>query len=167
MEDLDFGSANELRVDPRPPRARNQFEVRSQTTVGLEEIPLIEPDPETLAAIKMLEKQGYRVLEPVPVTRVRMRQARRTGLDQRVRNETGRLLAERGINPNGHELDRKRLGWINFVVVKAAIDQEVNAAVGRQSGERHEFTRLDLDRIDQEFPGIVARVAQGVVDATD
>lgn len=101
------------------------------------------------------------------MTRVRQRQALRGGLDMRVRTETGRILAERGVNAEGRELDRQRLGRTNFVVVKAAIDRQVNAAVGRQTGERHEFTRPELDAINDDFAGIVESAIQEVFDGAD
>ena len=176
MEDLNFGSANELEVEPQPRAPGNgaQLDVRSQTNIHLEEIPLITEDSEALAALKVLQekgytsdevKQAYDVLEPIPVTRVRQRQAKRGSLDQRVRTETGSILAVRGINPEGHDLDRQRLGRTNFVVLKAAIDREVNAAVGHQPGERHEFSRIELDQIEQGFTGIVERAVQEVFGA--
>lgn len=112
-------------------------------------------------------KQAYDELEPVPVTRVRQRQAMRGGLDMRVRTETGRILGERGVNSEGRDLDQQHLGRTNFVVLKSAIDRQVNAAVGRQSGERHEFTRPELDQIEQDFAGIVERAIEEVFGASD
>ena len=178
MEDLDFGSADELEVEPEPRAfgAGERFDVRSQTGVQLEEIPLIAEDPDALAALRVLQdrgytadqvKQAYDELEPVPVTRVRQRQAMRGGLDMRVRTEAGRILNERGINPEGKDLDRQRLGRTNFVVLKAAIDRQVNTVAGRQSRERHEFTRPELDQIDQDFAGIVERAVQEVFGAAN
>lgn len=178
MEGLDFGSADELEVEPEPRDFGDgeRFDVRSQTGIRLEEIPLIAEDPDALAALKVLQEKGYTSdqvkeaydeLEPVPVTRVRQRQAMRGSLDQRVRTEAGRILAERGINPEGRELDRQRLGRTNFVVLKAAIDRQVNAVAGRQSRERHEFTRPELDQIDQDFAGIVERAVQEIFDGPD
>ena len=176
MEDLNFGSANELEVEPQPRAPGNgaRIDVRSQTNIHLEEIPLITEDSEALAALTVLQekgytsdevKQAYDVLEPIPVTRVRQRQAKRGSLDQRVCTKTGSILAIRGINPEGHDLDRQRLGRTNFVVLKAAIDREVNAAVGHQPGERHEFSRIELDQIEQGFTGIVERAVQEVFGA--
>lgn len=178
MEGLDFGSSDELEVEPAP-RGAGDIEgvnVRGQSGVQLEEIPLIEEDAEALEALRTLRekgytsdevKQAYDELEPVPVTRVRQRQARRSALDMRVRTETGRILTERGVNPEGRDLDRQRLGRSNFVVMKAAIDRQINAVVGRQSRERHEFTRQELDAIDQEFADIVERAVEEVFNATD
>ncbi len=178
VEALDFGSADELEVEPRPRDFGDgdRVDVRSQTGIKLEEIPLIAEDPDALAALKVLHEKGYTSdqvkeaydeLEPVPVTRVRQRQAMRGSLDQRVRTEAGRILAERGVNPEGRDLDRQRLGRTNFVVFKAAIDRQVNAAVGRQARERHEFTRPELDQIEQDFAGIVDRAVQEVFVAAN
>lgn len=173
LEGLDFGSADELEVEPHGWGDGEQVDVRSQSDVELEEIPLIEDD-KALEALRVLQekgytsdqlKQAYEELEPVPVTRVRQRQARQRSLDTRVRTEAGRILAERGLNTEGKDLDWKRLGRTNFVVAKAAIDRQVNATVGRQSGERREFTSLDLDAIDEDFTSIVERASEKIFDA--
>lgn len=176
MEDLNFDSANELEIEPHPQTLESDagFDVMSQTSIHLEEIPLISDDHEALAALKVLHdkgytseevKQAYDVLEPVPVTRVRERQAMRSSLDQRIRTVTGNILNTRKMNPEGYDLDRQRLGRTNFVVLKAAIDREVNTAVNRQSGERHEFTRVELSQITQSFSDIVERAEQRIFGA--
>jgi DNA-binding transcriptional MerR regulator len=163
MEDLDFTDSDEIAITPSRPHDPNTVEVRSQSAVLLEEIPLIQNDPEAMEAILTLRERGYSPeavrqameLQPVPTTRARERQAARASLDMRVRTEVGRILAERGINPQGFELDRVRRGRTHFVVLKAAIDQQVNHAVGRRTGERHEFTRSELDTIQQRFQELV------------
>ena len=97
MEDLDFGSSDELEVEPVPRDFGDgeRVDVRSQTAIQLEEIPLIAEDPAALAALRLLQergyssdevKQAYDELEPVPVTRVRQRQAMRSSLNMRVAN---------------------------------------------------------------------------------
>jgi superfamily II DNA or RNA helicase len=176
VEGLDFSSGDELEVVPALPDSGDEerFDVRSQTAIELEEIPLIADDPAALAALKVLQekgytsdqvKQAYNELEPVPVTRVRQRQAMRRSLDMRIRTEAGRILGERGINAEGCDLDRQRLGRTNFVVLKSAIDRRVNAAVDRQSGERHEFTRPELNQIEENFSGILEDATQEVLGA--
>lgn len=172
MEGLDYTSGNELQIEPLPPSERpDGVDVRSQTDVRLEEIPLIEDDPEALAALKILQdkgytpaqvKQAYEELQPVPVTKVRQRQSMRAGLDMRVRTEAARILYERKINPEGHELDRKRFGRTNLIVMKSAIDRHVNTAVGRKAGERSDFTRPQLEQIDRDFAAVVERAVQEV-----
>lgn len=170
MEELDFHDADELAVTPQMPRHPNTVEVRGQSGVLLEEIPLIENDTEAMSAIETLRARGYspddvrRAMEhkPVPTTRVKERQAARAGLDMRIRTEVGRLLAAHGMNSHGHDLDTRRLNRTNFVVVKAAIDKQVNEAVGRSSGERHELTRPELDAIDGRFAELVNAAEQEV-----
>lgn len=169
IEDLDFRDGSELEVTPVP-RAENTVEVRGQSGIVLEEIPLIENDAEAMRAIQTLRERGYSPedvrkameLQPVPTTRVAERQAARASLDMRVRTEVGRLLRERGVNPQSQSLDTKRLGRSNFVVLKAAIDQQVNQLVGRKPGERSEFSRPELDKIEEEFAACVARAVDEV-----
>jgi len=120
MEGLDFTSGDELQIDPvqKTVEDRERIDVRSQTDIRLQEIPLVQDDPEALAALKLLHhkgytsdqvKQAYEELQPVPVTKVRQRQAKRAGLDMRVKTAVARILHDRKINPEGHELDRQRL----------------------------------------------------------
>jgi len=177
MEGLDFSSGNELQIDPAPPsQPHDRLDVRSQTDVRLEEIPLIQEDPEALAALQILQgrgytsdqvRQAYEALQPVPVTKSRQRQAKRASLDMRIKTEAARILYERRINPEGHDLDAQRLGRTNLIVLKAAIDRHANTAVGRQARERSEFTRPQLDQIDNDFDAIVEQAVREVFDATN
>ena len=175
IEGLDFTSGDELQIEPSI-QTRNRVDVRSQTDIRLEEIPLINDDPDALAALKLLQDKGYspdevkaayEALQPVPVTKVRLRQAMRARLDMRVKTEAARILSERGINPEGQDLDRKRLGRTNLIVMKAAIDWQANTAVGRQTGERSDFTRAQLDEIDKDFVAIAERAVQEVFNAAN
>jgi hypothetical protein len=107
-------------------------------------------------------REAMQELQPVPVTRQRQRQAARTGLDARIATETGRILAARGVNPEGRTLDRAHRGISNYVVVKSAIDRQANAMTGRGSGQRREVSREELDRIEADFDGVVARAVAEV-----
>ena len=177
MEGLDFARGDELEVDPLPPsEPQDRVDVRSQTDVRLEEIPLVQDDPEALAALRVLQDKGYtsdqvkhayEELQPVPVTKARQRKAKRAGLDMRIKTEAARILHERKINPEGRELDRQRLDRSNLIVMKAAIDRYANAAVGRKAGERKDFTRPQIDQIESDFGAIVERAVQGVFNAKD
>ncbi|MFY2643003.1 DEAD/DEAH box helicase [Achromobacter insuavis] len=169
LEGLDPGDSQGEREFTPLPRHGDELEVRAQSEVQLEEIHLLESDE--AAAIQLLQARGIiagdfdparQTLQPVPVTRVAQRQAMRGSLDMRVRTETTRILHQRGLNPSGRELDRQRLGRENFVVLKAALDRQVNAAVGRPSGQRHEFTRPELDQIDAGFAEIIAAAEREV-----
>jgi DNA-binding transcriptional MerR regulator len=174
MEGLDFSHGDEIVIDPAPPAAGDNIQVRSQSDVLLQEIPLIEEDVEALAMIRKLRERGYTgdvvaqamdQLDAVPVTKVRQRQAGRAALDTRIKTEVGRIFAARKINHLGHDLDRRRLNKTNFVVMKSAIDEEANKLAGRKSGERSELTQADLNTIDADFAGIVARATKAVFDA--
>jgi superfamily II DNA or RNA helicase/DNA-binding transcriptional MerR regulator len=168
MEGLDFSNANEIDVAPAP-REPNTVEVRGQTGILVEEIPLLNDD-EAMQAIATLRARGYsaddvrRAMEhqPVPTTKANERQAARAALDTRIKTEVGRILGQKRMNPQGKDLDKKRLNKTNFVIVKAAIDNQVNAAIGKDTGERHEFTRSELDTINSHFADLVAAAEKGI-----
>ena len=80
----------------------------------------------------------------------------------RIRTEAAWILKERKVNPEGKELDTQRLGRTNLIVIKAAIDREVNKAVGRKKGERHAFTRDELEKIDSDFSTLVEQATKDI-----
>ena len=169
LEGFDPGDLQTDREIVPVPRPDAEMEVRAQSEVQLEEIQLLADDE--VAAIRLLQDRGIiagdfdparQALQPVPTTRVAQRQARRGGLDMRVRTEAARILKQRGINAEGRELDRQRLGRSNLIVLKAAIDRQVNGAIGRGTGQRHEFSRDELDRIDAAFSAILRAAVQEV-----
>jgi len=175
LENMDFDDASELEIEPDPGRSRHQshVEVRDQSEVHLQEIPLLQDD-DVQQALRVLQdrglspdeaRQGMEQLTPIPVTRVRERQAMRSTLDTRVRTEVGRILGERNINHEGHDLDQQRLGKSNFVVLKSAIDRRISAEIGRGQGERSEYTRAELNQINDNFDTIIADAVQEVFDA--
>lgn len=169
LEGIDPADPRGEREITPTPRLGDEMEVRAQSEVQLEEIHLLEE----AAAIRLLQERGIitgdfdparQTLQPVPTTRVAQRQAMRSGLDTRVRTEAARILNQRGINPAGRELDRQHLGRNNMIILKSAIDRHVNVFVGRSSGQRHEFTRPQLDQINAEFANIVAAAVREVFD---
>lgn len=140
----------------------DEVEVRAQADVHLEEIHLLNED--ATAAIRLLQERGIidpsfdpdrQILQAIPVTKVAQRQAMRDGLDMRVQTATGRIMARRGVKAEGHDLDRKRLGRTNFIVIKTAIDRHVNSSVGRAGAQRSDFVRADFDKINSEFENLV------------
>lgn len=52
VEGLDFSSGDEIEVEPVAGPDGDAFNVRSQTGVQLEEIPLLRDDPEAVAAVR-------------------------------------------------------------------------------------------------------------------
>lgn len=172
VEGLDFSNGDELQVVPRFERDQNMVEVRGQSSVELEEIPLIQ-DPEALRAVRLLQDRGYsaedvrRVMElhAVPTTAQRRRQAERASLDMQVRTEVGRILAQREMNPSGYDLDRTHNNRTNFVVLKSVIDRRVNAIANHRTGERSEFTPSELQAIQEGFATIVADAVREIFGA--
>ena len=172
VEELDFSRSDELSVTPTT-RDVNEVSVRGQSGITLQEIPLIQDDAEAMRAIRTLQERGYSPedvrqameLQPVPTTRVRQRQAARSGLDMRVLTEAGRILNERGINPGGYDLDSNRRRRTNFVVMKSAIDRQIAQALQRGTGERAELTRQELDIINEQFSTLSDAAQREVFDA--
>jgi superfamily II DNA or RNA helicase len=153
------------------PHFEANIEVRAQSDVRVEELHLLEEDE--AAAIRLLQQRGIiagdfdpssQALQPVPTTRVAQRQAMRGSLDVRVRTEAARILNERGIPIAGSTLDQQRLGRDNLIVLKSAIDRQINSAVGRPTGQRHEFSRMELDEIESNFVRLVAAAVKEVFD---
>lgn len=170
-EDLNFSDGTELTVEPVF-RTENTVEVREQKEIFVEEIPLLN-NPAALAAINTLRSLGYSPdavkiameHQPLPTTKVAERQAARSSLDARVKTETARILASRGINPEGKELDKNFIGKSNFSIVKSAIDQSINSLVGKKKGERSEMSRADLDTINNNFNRIISEVEERFFNA--
>jgi superfamily II DNA or RNA helicase len=171
LEGLNFNNGDELQIEPTPRgRRENSVEIRNQEGVVVEEIPLILEDTEVQEALKKLREKGvtpelYRQVyehHPLPTTKVRQRQAARSSLDDIVKNETGRILRERGINPEGYTLDKKHLGKTNFVLLKSTIDKKINEFVGRGPGERSEFTKTQLDSIMKNLQHIITLALEEV-----
>ncbi|WP_247808528.1 MULTISPECIES: hypothetical protein [unclassified Bradyrhizobium] len=104
-------------------------------------------------------------LRPVPTTKVAERQAKRASLDVRVRTEAARILAQRGISPGGREFDRQFQGRDNLIILKTAIDREITAAVGTNK-KRSDYSRQDLDMVDERFAALVSLAAQKVIDGS-
>jgi superfamily II DNA or RNA helicase len=171
LEGLDPADpANDREINPIP-RPIDEMEVKAQSDVLLEEIQLLEEDE--AAAIRLLKDRGIipghfdplkEALQPVPTTRVAQRQAKRSGLDMRVRTEAARILKQRGINPEGRDFDRQHLGRSNLIVLKSAIDRQVNTAVARSAGQRSEMSRNELDQVDAAFANILAAAVREVFD---
>ncbi|UZB06193.1 DEAD/DEAH box helicase family protein (plasmid) [Xanthomonas citri pv. fuscans] len=169
LEGLDLANPQGEREIIPMPRPGDEMEVRAQSEVQLEEIHLLEDDE--AEAIGLLQERGIipcdfdphrQMLQPVQATKVAVRRAMRDGLDMRVRTEAARILHQRGMNPEGRDLDRQRLGRSNLIVLKAAIDRQVNAAVGRNSGQRSEFSQTELKQVYAGFTDLVAAAVREV-----
>jgi superfamily II DNA or RNA helicase len=167
LEGLDFSNSSEIEIVPTQyTQTTNPVEIKGQSGVVMQEIPLISDDSEALKAIEYLRSKGYTaeqvsqvMLQPVPINKQNIRRASRTELDNQIKNAAGKLLAERHINPGGKELDNNHLDRTNFVIVKSEIDKAVNRFVDRHEGSRQDFTQDQLNNINTNFSDLIRSVA--------
>jgi superfamily II DNA or RNA helicase len=172
IEGLDFSNGNEIEITPHPWTEHSEtIIIKEQSGVAMQEIPLIDDDPEAQKAIDYLRSKGYtpeqvtqEMVRPAPTTKQYIRRASRIKLDARIKTEAGKILGERHISTEGKDLDKAHLGKTNFVVVKSAIDKAINKFIGKGENERKEFTQEEYDKIDGGFSGIVTSVARGIFD---
>ena len=166
IEELSFDDSSELEVTPRSGTSfQPQVEISEQASVTIQEVPLLKNDPEALQAIELLQRKGFDVtLKPIPVTKQKMRLASKKGLDDHIKNRTGLLLNKHGLNPVGKDLDKNHLGKINFVVIKSSIDKKCNVIVNRHSGERGEFSQLEIDTIIESLDDVVDSVERELIN---
>ncbi len=170
-EQVPIGAATQREVDPTAEMEdrdlpSDSVRITEPGTVMLEELPLLSDGrlKEALALLKAAgvtpEAYGRAIqeLEVVPVTKQARRRASRTLLDETVKTRAGRLVRDRGLSPEGRDLDKKHLGQSNWVIVKAAIDAQAHTLVGRGKKERHEFSQPELDQILEEMDGLVTAV---------
>lgn len=166
LETVDFNDASEIEIEPRQ-RSVSRVDIMEQEAVSIEEVHLLEGDPEAMKAIELLKSRGYKVLlRPIPVTNQRRRRASRRELDSLIKTKTKEILIKNLWNFEGYDLDINHLGKSNFVVVKSKIDRKVNELVGRTNDERGEFSQLELDKIDSTFTEIINQIETELKDAT-
>ena len=173
MEELNFERSEEILLDPIDKlRDKERIEITDQTDVRVAEIGLLEEDDEARRAFELLQQRGFTPddyrreteLRRVPVTKFRAKEAAQKALSERVQTEAGRILKKRGVNPKGHDYDRKRLRKTNFQVVVAALWNSINGFVGRKSGEAKEKTAEELARIDANLNALIEAAETEVFD---
>lgn len=134
--------------------------VTAQEGLLVENISLLEVDPKVAAAIRTLQDAGINPDQAAELLRITptkqsTRRANRTQLDEQVKVQVGKVLASRGLNNAGKDLDKARLGKDNFQVIKSAIDREVNAAAPSGAKKRADFTADDLTHLMTHLPKLV------------
>lgn len=167
LEDFvpDHSGGDTRTLEPKEHDTSNEIEVRSQSEISIEEIQLYE-DKEALEALLLLQKKGYteeqineayRTLQPIPVTKQRQRQAKRSNLDMQCKTAAAQLLHKHNISPGAMNLDARRQKT-NLILIKSEIDKRVNAIVNMKTGSRSEFSRQQLDLIDEKLPDIISEI---------
>ncbi len=146
----------------------DKFVIKDQSEVSIDKSALID-DPKALEALRYLNSIGVtgdidellQQVDKIPVTKVRKRQAQRQALSDRVKNATGKILANLEKKPMARGLDPSfRVN--NYEYVCSRLNRHINEHVGRGAGERHDFSATELDSIDSAFPEIVLFVEQGL-----
>lgn len=144
-------------------------EVMGQSEIQLEEIQLIGSDMNS--AIQLLKSKGLidgdfdpstQSLKPIPLTKVATRQAARRALNQRIQQAAGMLIGKYSLKADGHQLDRKRIGKTNLQVLLGDLNRRVASHVGKDFGERSEFSQSELDSIEAAFTSIVESLEQEI-----
>jgi superfamily II DNA or RNA helicase len=175
---IELGHSPEAVLDPARPSQEGDFQVPqsvkvvAQTGLTAEEIPLLERDDEAAAAFELLKSRGFTaedfqdaLLKPIASTKLQKRQAARVSLYDTVSNSSGKILGDRKINPKGRELDKRRIGKQNYAIIKGAIDKQIYNFVGRNSGERHEYSMDELEHIRANYDQLVEAAIKEVFDA--
>lgn len=169
LEDLDFGDAGELELQPRR-RNVASVQIMEQEEVTIEEVPLINLDENTQNDIESLRSRLQEhgidlILRAVPVTRQRRRQSSRLQLDNSIKNLAGEILNDLSLNPHGSDLDTNFLNKTNFVIVKSEIDRKSNTLAGRTTNERGELSQQEIDLIFTQLDEIKIEVYNKFKDA--
>lgn len=168
MDTFDFSGHDEIGVQPRVPAP--QMQVREQTDVVIQELPLLN-DEAAIQALQVLQEGGYSAEDiseaiqhlPVPTTRVRQRQADRSRLNNNVQQLVGSILREQSVNPEGHDLDRQRLGRTNFQIIIARINILINEKVSDKA--RHEYSQMELDEAQGALEAIREEIKEEYFNA--
>lgn len=144
--------------------------VTAQSEVKLEDIVLLQANPDVARALEVLKENGvttgeqFDILASIQPTKQATRQAKRTQLDDLVKANVGRLLAEHKLPHQGYALDKKKRGKTNFEVLKAAIDQEIKSSAPSGATKRSELSNQDLDHLIANLPAICKKVEGEVID---
>lgn len=169
-EEVDQGDGQDRDPFAEPRIAQPLPTVTGQGEVLLEDIDLIQGDPRVAEALRMLRDAGvstgaqFEQLQRYHPTKQATRRSKQKLLDERIKTQTGKALAQAGLQAGGHDLDKARRGRDNFQCMKAAIDKQVNSLVGRSAGSRGEWGLGELDRVLLALDQLVQAAVLEVVD---
>jgi superfamily II DNA or RNA helicase len=170
LEGLDFSSSTEIEITPTQfTPAVDQVVIKEQSSVIMQEIPLIADDPEAQKAIEYLRNKGYtteqvaeEMLRTIPETKQNIRRATRTEFDNLVKNAAGKILAKFNLPSEGKNLDKNYLGRNNFQIIKSKIDKTINRFVGMSENSRKDFSQEQFDKIRDNFDNLLASVEREI-----
>ncbi len=138
---------------------KEEINVIAQTNVKIKTSYLL--DDESIKALELLKAKGLipenfnpdeEILQNIKPTKVQLRQAKRTLLDDLIRTKVGYILSNLGLNAEGKNLDKSYISS-NFVFLKSKLDQRINSLIGIEKNMRNEMTieqiELAISSIDQ------------------
>ena len=171
LEELNFDNNDEIVLTPTIPEPyENPVEIRQQSDVLMQEIPLLIGDAKAAQAIAYLKSQGYSpdvvkqaMLQEVPTTKQKTRLAAKKSLDDLVKNAVARALLARKISPKGKGLDKQKPPRENFVLLKSSVDKKIYSMFGRKPNQRGEFTQQELDKAQAQLSRLVNEVVKEVI----
>lgn len=138
--------------------------ITGQDDVQLETLTLISAsaDPEVARALAVFKERGITgaqldQLQRIQPSKQQVRRAKRSLLDELVKNEAGKFLVRHSLKPVGRELDRTQ---DNFKTVKSAIDREIKNRVPSGARSRKDYTSDDCDSLMAQLPEIVEAVEE-------
>lgn len=140
--------------------------ITAQDDVQLENLTLISvsADPEVARALEVLRDRGittaqFDKLQRIQPNKQQVRRAKRSLLDELVKNEVGKFLGAHNLSPAGRNLDPTRE---NFKTVKSAIDREIKKQVPSGAKARKDYTAADCDYLMTQLPEIVQVVEENL-----
>jgi superfamily II DNA or RNA helicase len=112
---------------------------------------------EQLGEEQLIKRLQFNKLQP---RKQDVRRAARKALDEEVRNAIGRLMATKGINSKGRNLDKLHLGQENFVVLKSRVDKKIAEILDMPMGARSELSTNQIEKVRQELPNIIKKIEE-------
>jgi superfamily II DNA/RNA helicase len=118
-----------------------------------------------LAEIGITPDQAAQELRRMRTTRQDRREARRIAINDRIQNESGRILARLKINAGGRNLDPRRQKQ-NFAWVASELHRYINEHVGGAMADRQNFTLEQLDVAHETLPLVINQLEEKLRNGT-
>lgn len=163
IEDVEF-TGETIEHIPSGGRGLDPVEILEENGVRASEMEPIG-DPHALALLRELSEigitpdQAAQELRRMRTTRQDRREARRIALNDRVQNESGRILARLGISIGGRNLDPRRRKQ-NFAWVVSELHRCINERAGGAMADRQNFTLEQLDEAHESLPFVISQLEE-------
>lgn len=148
---------------------KDEINVIAQENVRLKTSYLL--DDESKKALELLKSKGLipenfnpdeEILQNIKPTKLHIRQAKRTLLDDLIKSKVGYVLAKLSLNSEAKTLD-KSYQSTNFIFLKSELDKRVNSLIGIDKKMRHE---MSIEQIDLALSSIEDITEQIILEYT-